>query len=367
LRLILRLRAKDSSERAQKIHELTDLVMTLGNGEYPMIFSNDSEYTYYGHFRAISTPERVNRTSNWASCTLTFACSDPKGYGEYQQQDMTQNPIKIYPAGNGECYPVFTCMPKKDVTKIAITDENGTYVYLGADVDPDTGDAPIDKEPLVLHDECNTLATWTEITNNTLTFALDNGVIGGTMQSTSAAIKVGSVNDYADFGSAVSGKWHGPCRLQWLPNSYSDYRIKVGMYNRQYNPRARGKSEVYLIDSNGARIAHISLKDNGNSEEVIDKNRLKNGPSEKSVYDSYGKINKGKTNSKTVKLGAGTKKVTSKGKTKTVQKWKTVKLDEDTSTSIYTDFYGFIQLEKIGNKFKVEIMKMDDNSNPSLV
>jgi predicted phage tail component-like protein len=353
---------EDSKRLIQKIHQLTELVMTFGDGEYPMIFSDDPEYTYYGHFTGVSTPDKIG---GYATCTLTFACSDPKGYGEYQQKDMTKNPITIYPAGNGECYPIFTCLPKKAVTKIAITDENGTYAYVGADVDPDTGDEPIDKEPLVLHDACNTLATWTEVTNATLTFTLDNGVIGGTMQSTSAAIKVGSKDNFADFGPAVNGKWHGPCRLQWLPNSYSDYRIKVGMYNRQYNPRARGKSEIYLLDSDGERIAHISLKDKGNSEEVMIKVRLKNGGSEKSVYDSYRKIKKGKTITKTIKLGAGTKKVKSKGKTKTVQQWKTVKLDEDTSTSTYTDFYGYIVLEKKGKKFTVEIMKLDDNSNPA--
>jgi predicted phage tail component-like protein len=151
------IKAENSTERNQKIHELSNLVITFGSGEYPMIFSNDSDYTYYGHFSNISTPERISQNSSWAKCTLTFSCSDPKGYGEHQQNDMTQNPITIFPEGTAECYPVFTCIPKKDVTKIAITDENGTYVYVGSEVDPDTGDSPIDKEPLVLHDPCNTL------------------------------------------------------------------------------------------------------------------------------------------------------------------------------------------------------------------
>jgi hypothetical protein len=185
------------------------------------------------------------------------------------------------------------------------------------------------------------------------------------MQSTSASITVGSANNYADFGNAVNGKWHGPCVMQWLPSSYNDYRIKIGMYNRQYYARSRGKSEIYLLDSDGVKIGYISLKDKGNSEEVMIKVHLFKGTSEKVVYDSYGKIKKGKKKTRTVKLGSVTKKVVSKGKTKTVQQWKTVKLDEDTSTSTYTDFYGFIQLEKIGNKFKVEIMKLDDDSNPA--
>lgn len=357
--------ADSEEDRVKKMHDLASLMMMTGSEEYPMVFSDDDQYTYYGHFSAISTPERISQNSNWAKFTLTFSCSDPKGYGKYEQYDMTQNPTLIMPNGNAECYPIFTCLPKKNVTKIAITDENGTYVYLGTEVDPDTGDSPIDKEPLVLHDQCNTLAPWTAVTQSNLTFTLDNGVIEGSMTSSTASIRVGKTSDgYADFGAPYAGKWHGPCRLQWLPNQYGDYRLRVGMYNRQYYPRARGKCEIYLLDSNGVKIGYISLKDKGNSEEVLLKVHLFYGSNEKVLYDSYGTIKRGKSTEKTIKLGAGTKKVKSKGKTTTVQQWRTVKLDEDTSKSTYTDFYGTIQLEKIGNKFTVTVMKFDDNSNP---
>src|SRR5205085_6790426 len=87
------------------------------DGEYPMIFSNDPEYTYYGHFTGASTPDNIIETSAWRKTTLTFACSDPKGYGEYINNDITTNPVSLYPDGKSECYPIFTCLPKKDVTK----------------------------------------------------------------------------------------------------------------------------------------------------------------------------------------------------------------------------------------------------------
>ncbi|MEY8731956.1 hypothetical protein AB9M92_06720 [Peribacillus frigoritolerans] len=108
-----------------------------------MFFSDESDYTYYGHFSGVSKPERISGTSHWARFTFTFSCSDPNGYREYETTDMLSNPTTISPNGTAECYPIFTCLPKKDVTKIAITDEDGNYVYLGADVDPDTGDSPI--------------------------------------------------------------------------------------------------------------------------------------------------------------------------------------------------------------------------------
>ncbi|MED3650604.1 distal tail protein Dit [Heyndrickxia sporothermodurans] len=364
--ILITIKAKSEQERVQKIDQLTELVMTFGDGEYPMIFSTESDYTYYGHFSGITTPERVEKT-HWATCTLTFSCSDPRGYGEYESNDMTQNPITILPNGKADCFPIFTCLPKKDVTKIAITDEDGNYVYIGADVNPDTGDAPIDKEPLVLHDPCNTLATWTEITKANLTFEIENGIPSGRMRSTANAIKVAlDSNKVSGFGPATNNKkWHGPIRQQWLPNAYDDFRIRVRMWNRQYYARSRGKCEVYLLDANGTRFGKFMLKDNGNSEEVYAQIQLGTSTDYHNIYYGKGKIKKGKTKTKTIKVKNGTKKVKSKGKTKTVQQWKTVKLDEDTTSSTFTDFYGYLELRKVGNKYRAEIMKFDDDSNPA--
>uniref|UniRef100_UPI001873D9FC distal tail protein Dit n=1 Tax=Caenibacillus caldisaponilyticus TaxID=1674942 RepID=UPI001873D9FC len=264
------LKANDARDRAEKLHDLANLFMTFGDGEWPMIFSNDAEYTYYGHFTNISMPQKILEGHPWVTFTLTFACSDPKGYGEYESYDITENPILITPNGTAECYPIFTCIPKKDITKIAITDEEGNYVFIGADVDPDTGDEPVDLEPLVLHDPCNTLATWTEVTKDNITFDLENGIPSGHMRSTTDSIKVAlDSNGVSDFGPATNDKkWHGPVRMQWLPGAYSDFRLLVRMYNYQYYPRAHGKCEVYLLDENGERMGKIMLKDASNSKEV---------------------------------------------------------------------------------------------------
>ncbi|PKR82372.1 distal tail protein Dit, partial [Heyndrickxia camelliae] len=110
------IKAKSESEKVQIIHQLAEMVMTFGDGEFPMIFGDELDFTYYGHFTNISVPERISRT-HWATCTLTFSCSDPKAYGEYESFSMNENPINITPNGTAECYPIFTCLPKKDVTK----------------------------------------------------------------------------------------------------------------------------------------------------------------------------------------------------------------------------------------------------------
>ncbi|PJN90547.1 distal tail protein Dit [Bacillus sp. mrc49] len=360
------LKADSENDRAKKLRILSNLIIQTGDAEYPMVFSDDSEWTYYGHFTGISQPERISKTSHWVSFTISFGCSDPKGYGVYEKNNMNKNPITLTPNGAAESYPIFTCLPKKPVTKIAITDQDGDYVYIGSEVDPDTGDTNIDLEPLVLHDPCNTLATWTSINSSNLTFELESGVPSGTMQSTPNSIRVGKTSDGLDNFGAVNpnNKWHGPIRQQWLPGSYGDFRIRVRMWNRQYYARARGKCEIYLLNATGVRIGKIMLKDNGNSESVYAQVQIGSSSNHHDLYFSQGTVKKGKKSKKSIKLGTGTKEVKSKGKTKTVQQWKTVKLDEDTTTSTFTDFYGYIELQKIGNKFTMEIMAFDEDSNP---
>ena len=358
------IKAKTPQERIDKIHDLSDIVTTFGDGEYPMVFSNDPEWTYYGHFSSISTPELISN-NQWATCTLTFSCSDPKGYGEYQQHDITTSPITITPDGTAECYPVFTCIPKKDVTRIAITDQDENYIYIGSDVDPDTGEYPVDLEPRVFHDDCATMANWLSLTNDTLTFTPENGVIGGSMRTENDALKVSldsSGRPY--FGDPVKDKWHGPIVQQMLNGQYEDYRVRIWLWNNQYYPRAKGKVELYLLDQDGNAIGKIGLKDNSISAKPILQVTVFNGDNYHNIMYDQGSINKKKTTTKTIKVKNGTRTVKSNGKTKTEQLWKTLTLPADPSTDTYSNFYGWIQLEKIGNKFTVQVMKCDSKHNP---
>jgi predicted phage tail component-like protein len=353
------IKANDSAERVDRIHELTELVMTFGDGEYPMVFSNDSQYTYYGHFTNISVPERVVRDLSWATVTMTFTCSNPKGYGQYTTFDVTENPTSIYPNGRSECYPIFTCIPKQDVQKIAVASEDGEYVFLGEGVDLDTGEALQNLEPLVVSDECDALSNWTPVT--TPTFEVENGVVRGSIFADQWSFGVSS------FGAAYGGKWHGPLISRWLPGAYNDFRIRIRLANRQYYPRAMGKIELYLLNNSGGRIGKIMLRDSENSKVVTAQVQLgtTSGGTHKDLYFGAGAIKQGRTVQKTIRVKNGTKTVTYKGKTTTVQLWRTVTINEDLDTGVFTDFYGYIELKKIGNKYRVEILKLDSKSNPA--
>jgi predicted phage tail component-like protein len=359
------LKADDARDRAQKLHDLAALFTTFGSGEWPMIFSNDAEYTYYGHFTNISLPQKILEGHPWVKFTLTFACSDPKGYGAYESHDMTENPIIITPNGTAECYPIFTCIPRKDVTYITITDQDENYVFIGENVDPDTGSMPIDKEPLVFHDTCGTMANWETVTQETLTFTPENGVVGGAMRSDKDALKPAlDSKGHPNFGAPVKDKWHGPMVRQWLNGQYQDYRVRVWLWNNEYYARAHGKVECYLLDSLGNAIGKITLKDNSQSKKAIVQVQVINGSNFYNIHYGEGNIYKKEKKTVTIKVKNGTVTVEEKGKKKTVQKWKTLTLPEDPTTDTYTNFYGYIQLQKIGNKFRVEIMKCDSDHNP---
>lgn len=353
--------ADNSTDFNNKLHELTEILMNPSDLEYPMQFSNDPGFTYYGHFTNISTPAVIVINSAWRRMVLTFVCSDPKGYGDYIANDMTRNPVNILPLGRSECYPVFTCIPKKDVSKIAVSDEEGNYIFLGSGVDPADGDTVQDLEPRVMTDYCNDLTLWTSVTAPT--FTLDDASIKGAYKNTADALQPSS------FGAATANKYHGPLIQRTLPGSYNNYRIRARMLHYQYYARARGKVELYLLNSNGARIGKIELTDSYTSKEIRVKVQLGNHTTQKNIYNSMGTVKEKKETVRTIKVKNGTKKVTVVGKdkkktTKTVQQWKNVKLTSDLDTNTFTHFYGYIELQKIGNKYRVEILKLTNGSNP---
>ncbi|WEG14158.1 phage tail family protein [Pullulanibacillus sp. KACC 23026] len=353
--------ADSDRDRMMKAYTLADLFLQYTDDEYPMIFSPISEYTYYGHFTNLPALQRIAQNETSGALTLLFTCSDPKAYGEQQEIQITNNPFTVTPNGTTDCYPIFTCLPHADVTKIAVTDQDGNYAYVGSEVDPDTGGTAIDNEPQILHDYCNDLSPWQTITQSNLTFNLENGKIGGSMRSVVDVFKVGLTSDGKDdYGSNVSGHWHGPVIQRWLPQACNDYRIRARMKNAQFYPRAQGKIELYLLDANGKRIGKIMLKDNGSSEEVYAQAQIGDTTDYHTLYYGAGTVKKGA--SKKLKIKNETNP---KGKTKTAQKWKTITETESFSTDTFTNFYGYIEIQKIGNKYRFEIMKLNDDVNPA--
>lgn len=367
------MKAETEEERAEMIHELGNLFFDDSNDEFDLILSDEPQYAYHAHVAAISTPERISNTSSYSSFTITFTCSKPFAYGEQQSETITEDVYELTPDGEAPTYPVFTIIPNTDVTNIAISDDSGSYVFLGQDENTESQTTIVNKEPQILNDACNTLDTWTKLTQETMTFSTENVYISSVadMRSTANSLRIGQKDGKDYFGGNVSKQWHGAARRQMLTQACDDYRVRVRLYNIEHTFRAKNKIEVYLLATDGTRIGKMMLKDNDNTREVMIACDVGyNSDNRKEIYASTGAVSKYKTTSsatKTVKVKVGTKTVTktvNKKKTKVTENvYKTLKLDSDFHQSTYTDFYGWLQLEKVGNKYTFSFMKLNENGS----
>lgn len=358
--------AYSEQDRVDQMHQLSKLFRHTGSGEFSLVFSDDPAYTYYAHVAEAGDVERVSDKSPWGEFTIKFVCSDPLGYGKHYTEPLDADNDSIQVEGNEQAYPIFTCIPKKDVREIGVIDHNGDYVFIGSNVDPDTGKSPIDNEPLVMKDRSNDLSPWTILSEDNVTFNIENGVVDGKMGTTKNAIKAD------DFGDVIKAgyTWHGPAIQRYLPASYEDYHIRARLINTQSYTRAKGKVEVYLLDSEGFRVGKIMIKDIGDNKKAYTHVQLgaksdPEGGNSKAVYYGYGDIDHRPDNKFHIQIQDGTKEIEEDNKKKTVPTWKTVTREEDNTESQFTNFYGYIDLRKVGNKYSVEIMKLSDNQQPA--
>lgn len=357
--------AKTSTEEeaAAYMREIANLFDTTDDSEFPLVFSDDPTVTYYAHITSISTPVKSLKGASWIDFTISFSCSEPLGHYTEKEVQVTTNPFVFVPDGEAETQPIFTCIPKKAVNKIGVANENGDYIYMSNTVDEDTQDVGVDDEPVVFNDRMNNLNLWTKLSQNTLTFNLINSVVATntSFRTTTETITAEVRSGRPYFGDSVDGKWYGPCYQRFLPAAYTDFKVRILLkFVNEYN-RAKSKIEVYLVDPQGRRIGYITIKDNDNSkiaECIVQLGGV--GGVTKKLYQGEGTVVKRKetTVTKTVKVGTKTVKV--KGKSTKVPVTKKLALTSDADTSSFTNFYGYIDLEKRGLKYTMKIMKLTD-------
>lgn len=362
-------------DRAELIHELGNLFNLEGNDEYDLILSDEPRYIYEAHVSSISVPERISQTNSWSKFTITFSCSTPYAFSEQVDVPILEETQNIVFEGSAPTFPVITIVPKTDLKEIAITNSAGEYVYIGEGENTESNASEVNKEPRIVRDECNTLATWTKITEDNLKFNMENVHLASDtdLKAGANSLRIAEKSGKPYFGAATKGKWHGAGRFLTLPESCSDWRVRVRIYNNQNSYRAKNKIEVYLLDELGNRIGKLMLKDNDNSRRVgIGADVGKSTDSRKIIYGSIGSEKdvpkKANTTTRKVTVKVGTKTVTQTkkdsktGKTtktkKTVADTKTVNLTYEFKYSTYTDFYGWLQLQKIGNAITFTLQQL---------
>ncbi|EAG7881158.1 phage tail family protein [Listeria monocytogenes] len=350
--------------RLADLHDISDWLWSDKDNEYSLIFDDEPDLEWFAHVSNIS---EVNRTKANGFFTIAFNCSDVLGYMEKETVQVAVNPFIITPQGTRRSNPIISMIPYANTRKIAVVqDEEDRWAYLGEDVDPETGNIGVDKSPLVYQDECNTLAPWTTLSSSNIPFALENGFIynDAKMISNHTEFRIGSKNGAQFWGGngTTTENWHGAAVMKMMDAELDNWSVKFVCHNYTYYPRAKGKVELYLLDKNKSKIGVMTLKKNSvKSSELILEVKLFSGSKNTFVYSGTGPTKKGKTVTKTVrvKLGGKTVKVKVKGtnKTKTEQAWSDVKIAESTTTSMFSNFYGEIILEKRGNKFTLLVNK----------
>lgn len=371
-----------AQEKAEALRNIAGFIGQTTDGElYPLILAGEEDVTYWVYPSAISGFDNINQNSFEGSFTITFGCPESKSYGELIEQPLTKASTVLNAEGTAPTGAILTLEAGQNLKKIGVSDENGDFVYIGSNFELDDADTTVNMKPRILYDPCNTLASWTKVTPSTLTFNIENGDIAtdANISATANALVPTKKNGKPNFGTNPNGssktKWYGAVRQQYLTTACDDWIIRARFKVDNNYGRARNKIELYLLDSVGRRIGKIMIKDNGNSmENDVAVQIGYNYPSNyKMVYNSATdkKVKTTKKNtlgnkdvifkkSKTVKVKKTTTTKSGKKKTETVSKKMTeiVKYDQSNEENTFTDFYGYVELRKVGNKYTAVVQKL---------
>lgn len=380
----------ENAEDYYRIHEnlTTALYDPFEDPEevYPLVFGDDPHKAeYFGHFSEIPDPTFATEGTWVATTTLTFTCSDPKGYLPEKDVKITEPVSTVKVEGNSEVYPIIHVNVKKPIQHFGYV-KGEEYVAVGNDKDFDTDDPNYiqDKEPVALSDPCETMAGFN--IGQPSTFEIVNGFHAGSLRGTGSSITVNYQdkshpdNGRRDWGKTVKeNAWHGPAMTHTpIPNATKDWQIEFRFHHTKYYNRAMGKIEVYLLDVDGKRRGRVSIKDktggtapgmlmdfgpkNGDTHYVV-------GQNEMNPYRDWkeggwnGKNKKVRlTNKKKVKVTYYKKEGRKKVK-KTKYVWKTVNkdLDDFNNHDIFSNFYGSVRIRKVGKTFTWKVVFCDSN------
>lgn len=321
--------------------------------EFPLVLDEDSLWTYFGHFAGRTDYESTGAI-NEVITTLTFNCSDPYKYGRQIDRVIVGNTLKFTPDGQQSTYPIFSAIAKKDATWCGLTTPE-QFVYVGGKVNIETGEVATTLYNPVLTDTAQNMALWQRQSSETFT-QIDNGTVGKGSYFKQATDDI-NVKDFGTNEGKSTG-WYGPALKRMMTKQLSNWKVTFRVQSMNNYKRAENKLELYLLDSSGKAVGKLSIKDNGEgSEQEINIQVYQGNGAVKSV----GSFKPTVKNKKSVALAKKQKVAKTDSKGKVTYTYVTLKetLNENNSTNDFTDFYGNITLEKVGNQFYAEVVKLD--------
>lgn len=307
--------------------------------EQEMIFDEEPDKAYYGHFVGSSTMD--DNLADWGTTTLTFVCSDPFAYKEQIDTDtFTASPAVLDVQTQVKTKPIINVKVNDDITSLALINNDDDYIYLGNPTDPDQAQSIVNQTEKVLHDDMSSVNSWQSNTDQNYI----DGIVAGQFKANNYAL----YTENGDYGSGP--RWHGPSLKKFIGNAeLQDFKVDAWVSFKMNDYRDMGIVRVYLIDANNKSLGYISLKSNNDNPFTIF--QCKAGTEQ----DGHDVCYTGGSNWKVTKKEKQTYKKKVNGKWKWFNRWVPVTYTK----SKYYDFYGVIEVKRIANVWTATIIGMD--------
>lgn len=340
--------------------ELNDRKLYIDNlfikdeaAEFPLVFDEDPLWTYYVHFAGRTDFESTGAIYEVAT-TLTFTCSVPYKYGRQIDTNISSNVHRFTPLGQQKTYPIFSAIAKRDTTWCGLS-TTSEFLYVGGKVNVETGEIATTIYNLVLTDTAQNMALWQRQSPDTF-----KQVASGTVGKGSYFQQADDDINVKDYGTneGKATEWYGPALKRMLTKQLANWKVTFRIQAMNRYKRAEGKIELYLLDSASNVIGKLGIKDNGEgSEQEINIQIMKSD----GTYKTVGQFKPTVKNKKTVALNKKRKVKKTDSKGKVTYTYVTLKeaINENNSTNDFTDFYGNLTLEKVGNQFYASVVKLD--------
>ncbi|UOQ43349.1 phage tail family protein [Halobacillus salinarum] len=236
--------AGDSPEELRKNIDEINKVLSV-DGPKGIVFPDEPGYTYYGMPEQSKEDEQIVATSE---STIVFFREDPFKYSDEIPVDIEDNSaVNIVYDGSYPTDPIFEFVAQEDITFIQIATDEKEFMMIGRDQTPD--EVTYDPDPIVLHDVMDDLGLWT--TDNLV--SVDGGELTGHFISDG---KLFTVENYGN-----GSEWHGPALRRDLDNPVQDFRVEVIFTLKASSPEEIGRTELYLIGTNGKVLGKLAMKE----------------------------------------------------------------------------------------------------------
>ncbi|MCA1058121.1 phage tail family protein [Rossellomorea aquimaris] len=268
----------------------------------PLIFDDEPDRIYYA---VVDGSLDIEDMARFGKGTITFICADPNKYGEYHGNLYTNftSPILLRNNGTESTPPSFRFVLSKPTSFLDIIGDED-YMRIGQPVSVD--ETPFNKYTRLLTGNGENMTGW-----SSALFSPDGGTNSGTMLADGYDYYVN------DFGSGAS--WHGPTLSRSTSQVASDYLVRA-YFNVGNDSKQRARTEIYLLNSSSeviGKIAVVLRKSTGGVDVEIN---LRNGQNSKYIVS---------------------------------KDWK------------YSDFFGYMDIMKEGQKFVMSISQQGINGDGS--